>query len=869
MLAERKIKAGDIVRDIRSRMSDADLMEKYQLSAAGLQSLFKQILAGGVMQPFEIYGRAPSYDHAVILENNRDLPRTTVFFHLPIMRKARADVTGRVQDITEQGLRASGIQADEGETVTLVIPAQDVFMVDTVELEAVCRWTRSDETGAPVAGFEISRINRGDLPNLIALLKSLPFEDRESPELEYLHGDEDSTETVDLANVFIEDVSSSGSFSFRGVTQTWFGQLLQALPVLAFLIDQSGKITFANKACGAVSPNYRAVVGRPFGSVFPNDSECAMARSMLAGVFEFRKHVHGQALLEIDDVRVYGRISLRSIRLGETRSVLMLVEDLTAEQERLRLKEDHNERLRIEIADRRRAEEALRESEEKYRTIIENIEEGYFEVDPAGNMVLCNDSLARILGYSREELSGMNNRRYMDRETAPRVFRFFNEVYRTGVASDSFEFELIRKDGSRRSVETSVSLVRNAEGEAVGFRGICRDITEQKRAEQERLRMEKLESLGILAGGIAHDFNNILAAILGNISLARMYWNSEDKLKERLTEAEKACSRAQGLTQQLLTFSRGGAPVKKLVNVGRLIEECCSFALRGSNVRCEFQFDRDLAPVEIDEGQIAQVINNLVINGAQAMPAGGVIRVSGINVTVRPDEPGPGPGPAPPGRYIRISLTDHGAGIPKEIQSKIFDPYFTTKVGGSGLGLATSFSIVTNHDGAITVESEESSGSTFHIYLPASGAEIDDLDETEEVLFTGKGRILIMDDEEQIRSLAAETLRYLGYKAVAVKDGADAIDAYHKARESGEPFDAVLLDLTVPGGMGGKETVRQLLEIDPKVQAVVSSGFSNDPVMADYRRYGFVDVVTKPYTVHDLSEVLARVISGADIEDHT
>ncbi len=513
-----------------------------------------------------------------------------------------------------------------------------------------------------------------------------------------------------------------------------------------------------------------------------------------------------------------------------------------------------------DITGRKQAEAALRESEEKYRTIIENIEEAYYEVDPAGNFTFLNDAAVETLGYAREELLGHNYEQILNTESGAQISEVFAEVSKTERSVKAHRWKFVTKDGTEKDLELSVSLIRDSADEPSGFRGICRDVTERKRAEEELLKMEKLESIGILAGGIAHDFNNILTAIQGNISLAKMFANPKDKIYQRLEEAEKAGMRARDLTQQLLTFSRGGAPVKKTISIANVVRDSCDFALRGSNVKCDLKLLSDVWPVEADEGQIGQVISNLVINADQAMPQGGHILVDAENITIPEDSMVP----LSDGRYVKVSVRDTGFGIPEEYLPKIFDPYFTTKQKGSGLGLATSYAIVTNHNGLMTVESELGSGTTFHVYLPASEKEQESQLKSGPAPVRGKGRILIMDDDQLIRELAREALSALGYEVILANDGDEAIDLYKRAKNSSESFDVVIMDLTVPGGVGGQEAVEALRRFDPGVKAIVSSGYSNDPIMADYKKFGFSGVVSKPYTVNELSETIQRVITGGE-----
>jgi len=381
-------------------------------------------------------------------------------------------------------------------------------------------------------------------------------------------------------------------------------------------------------------------------------------------------------------------------------------------------------------------------------------------------------------------------------------------------------------------------------------------IAEKQRIEEELFRTRHLESLGILAGGIAHDFNNLLTAIMGNTSLAKMFTEPDTKIYARLEEVEKASLRARDLTQQLLTFSKGGAPIKKVTSIADIICDSSRFALRGSHARCKFNIMEDLWPVEVDEGQISQVISNLAINADQAMPEGGVVEIRAENVTLLKGQVVT----LEPGRYIRLSITDSGIGIPKDHLNKIFTPYFTTKQRGSGLGLATSYSIINKHGGLIIVESEIGHGTTFSIYLPASGKDIPEKEIKSMTTITGSGKILVMDDEEFIRNTAGEMLATVGYTVGYADDGAQAIDLYLRARESGEPYDLIIMDLTIPGGMGGVEAIQKLLEIAPDAKAIVSSGYANGPIMADFKEYGFKGVIAKPYRTDELCKVVQNVI---------
>ncbi|WP_456430783.1 PAS domain S-box protein [Thermosulfuriphilus sp.] len=378
----------------------------------------------------------------------------------------------------------------------------------------------------------------------------------------------------------------------------------------------------------------------------------------------------------------------------------------------------------------------------------------------------------------------------------------------------------------------------------------------RERVEQELLKMEKLKSLELLAGGIAHDFNNILTAILGNVSLAKLL-DKEGRVAQILDQLEKASLQARNLTQQLLTFAKGSIPVKRKEDIGRLLVETVEFSLSGSNVKAHYDLAPDLWVAEVDQAQISQVIQNLVVNAKQAMPEGGIIEIEArnIRITSRDDLP------LPPGPYVRLSIRDQGVGIPEGLLDKIFDPYFTTKQEGSGLGLAIVHSIVSKHGGWIDVVSSLGQGSTFVVYLPALEERIRHRAEGEGPVFRGEGRVLVMDDEEIVRKTLGTMLKTLGYEVAFAKDGQEAVEMYEAALKGGTAFDLVIMDLTVRGGMGGKEALKALLKIDPEVKAVVSSGYSDDPVMANFREFGFLDVVAKPYRMKDLIEVLRRISS--------
>jgi len=508
-----------------------------------------------------------------------------------------------------------------------------------------------------------------------------------------------------------------------------------------------------------------------------------------------------------------------------------------------------------DITERQRLAEALRDNEQFLTDIFNGIQDGLCILDQYLNILRVNPALEQM--RSPQPMVGRKCYEVLYGRSAPCDGCPSLQTFLTGKARRKIITEH-RDDGPDRYVEIyAFPLLERTSGQVRAVIKFMRDVTEQRHAEAELLRFSKLESVATLAGGIAHDFNNILTAIMGNISLAMMDQPESGSGRERLTAAEKACSQAQGLARQLLTFATGGAPIKELLSLEKFIRETVSFAASGSQARCEFSFPDNLWAVEADPNQISQVFQNLVINAIQAMPAGGIITLQGENLEV-------GEGselPLEAGRYVKITIRDQGIGIPADFLLKIFDPYFTTKQAGSGLGLATVYSIVNKHRGHITVKSKLGEGTTFNIYLPArEGVTIPRTEADREVL-SGRGKILVMDDEELVRDVLKVMLSRLGYQVTLAKDGEAAIELFTAAQDAGEDFAAVILDLTVSGGMGGKAAIQQLLKLDPRVNAIVSSGYSDDPVMADFEKYGFSDVITKPYRIAELSRVLERVLN--------
>ncbi len=535
-----------------------------------------------------------------------------------------------------------------------------------------------------------------------------------------------------------------------------------------------------------------------------------------------------------DGSLVYVDISTMMIDIGGKAARLALCKDITEE---IKTKEN------------------LLESEAQYRMLVENADASIM-IAQDDKIKYANPISEEVFGYTFKELLKLSFSELIHTDDREVVVEHYHRRL-SGEEIHPESFRMLDSEGKVKWVFLTAAKIE-WQGEPATL-NILRDVSEHKSMEAELHRAQKLESTGILAGGIAHDFNNLLTGIMGNISLAKTLAGDDEKLLGRLAEADKACNRARDLTKQLLTFSKGGSPVVGPESIDGILKDSVDFALSGSNVKPHFNIPQNLWLGEVDPGQIGQVIQNIVINAIQAQPDGGVIEISAENFRAE-EESGL---PLEDGNYIKLTFKDTGIGIPPEYIESIFDPYFTTKDEGSGLGLATVYSIVKNHGGQITVFSVVGKGTEFEIYLPASDTEVQfafsDLEEV--VLQKGHGKVLIMDDEEIIRDIARGMLEHLGYKVETANDGAEAIEKYGNTLNS-EPFDVVILDLTIPGGLGGKEALDRMKELNPDIKAVVSSGYSNDPIMADFEAYGFTDVVAKPYSIDELKVVMNRLLES-------
>lgn len=509
-------------------------------------------------------------------------------------------------------------------------------------------------------------------------------------------------------------------------------------------------------------------------------------------------------------------------------------------------------------------EQALLDERERLTVTLRSIGDGVIAADKDGQVQLLNKAAETMTGWCQEEALGRSISEVfclVDGITGETCGDCIQKVLDTGQVIDLAEHTiLVSRDGTRRSIADSGSPIRDRDSKVIGVVLVFRDVTELQQMEQDRLKIKKLESLGTLAGGIAHDFNNILAAILGNINLAVLKGALDEQTKQYLDAAEKASIRAKGLTTQLLTFAKGGAPVKESAALGDLVRESAQFVLHGSNVDCAYEIPEDLWSVHVDKGQISRVIQNLVINADHAMPMGGTITISCANCS---DSEVKTEFPHTSDHFVRMSISDSGIGIPANVLDRIFDPYFSTKQHGSGLGLSICHSIITRHGGGITVKSIPGVGTTFTLYLPASTEKVTKAETKKTVpKMLGKARILVMDDEAIVQDIARDMLRTLGHEVLLASNGEEAISIFRQNYESGQALDLIIMDLTIPGGMGGQEAVQKILAIDPTARIIVSSGYSNDPVMANFQKYGFVGAIVKPYTLDEMAQEVAEILSG-------
>ncbi len=496
-----------------------------------------------------------------------------------------------------------------------------------------------------------------------------------------------------------------------------------------------------------------------------------------------------------------------------------------------------------------------KQAENKYRHLFNSLGDAIFVHDMNGQILDVNDYACQRYGYSYEKFKTMQVKDIDTPEESELIEKRFEKLFKNG----QITFETIHLDSHQRQIPVEATAkLGEYEGQQVVL-VIGHDITKRKAMAEDLLKAKKLESMGILAGGIAHDFNNILAGILGNVELAGIYLDPTHKAHPLLENAKKASIRAKDLTQQLLTFASGGDPVKQTLSIGKIITDSADFVLHGSSVICNYNIPQDLWKGNIDGGQISRVIQNIIINARHAMPDGGIVEVCCENIIDINKEVTSLDG----GKYIKITITDSGLGIPTRCIDRVFDPFFSTKHTGSGLGLAICHSIVSKHSGKISVQSEVNKGTVFTIYLPAiMETDYQETAPTKQGIVKSENKVtvLVMDDESLVRETLRQMLKHLGHGVILAKNGHEAIKLYSEYYKSGQSIDVIILDLSIPGGMGGKDTIQEILKVNSDAKVVVASGYSNDPVMAHYSEYGFKASIAKPFQLEELNKVINTVL---------
>ncbi|MCD4707563.1 MAG: GAF domain-containing protein [Candidatus Sabulitectum sp.] len=578
------------------------------------------------------------------------------------------------------------------------------------------------------------------------------------------------------------------------------------------------------------------------------------SRSELTVPVSIEGRVIGVLDVQSDDVNAFDEQDAHIIRLMADQAAIAI--------ENARL----FERAAKELSERETAEKALEAEKEMLAVTLRSIGDAVITTDTGGKIIMMNRVAEELTGWLQNKAAGKKLAEVfniIDESTKELCRDPVDEILESMDTVSYFSHTiLVEKSGLERSIAYSCAPITDQKTKLVGAVVVFHDVTEERKTEEELRKAARLESIGILAGGLAHDFNNMLSAILGNISLAKMSLEPEGDVYRILTKSENASMRARDLTQQLLTFSKGGAPVRETTSIDDLIRETVNFALGGSKSRGKITTSEDLWAADVDKGQISEVISNLIINADQAMPEGGVITVTAENKVVGQYEiPS-----LPEGRYVSISVSDSGIGIPANQLEKIFDPYYTTKQKGSGLGLSIVYSILRKHDGCITVDSEVATGTEFRVYIPASNSNASAETDPRQAIHFGAGSVLVMDDDKMVCDVAGEMLQYLGYSVDFAENGEEALRKYREAMESEKPFDVVIMDLTIPGGMGGRKAVVLLLNMDPGAKAIVSSGYSEDTVMGRYKQFGFSGCIKKPYCVTELGKVIHDIMNGSGVQ---
>lgn len=621
--------------------------------------------------------------------------------------------------------------------------------------------------------------------------------------------------------------------------------ILDTVGALIIVMDAKGQIVRFNRACEELTGySFSEVYGRPFWDFLIPPDQVDSVRSVFCKLAagSFPNH-HENDWLHRSGARRWIAWSNTCIvdDNGEVQYVIGTGIDMT---------------------ERRQTERALAAEKERLTVTLHSIGEGVITTDEQGRVTLLNSVAERLTGWASADALGLAAEQVFDVIDEGTRDPLLSPVRKVLASGETQQLQnhtiLIARDGQEYIIHDCAAPIRDASGAIRGTVLVFRDTTYRTQLEAEYIRSQKLESLGMLAKGIAHDFNNLLTVISGNLELARAELPIVNAATGRLGDAEAAVQRARHLAAQLSTLAQGGAPMRKPMNLKPVIEQAARLALTGSAVSCEFDIAEDLWAVDADDGQISQVVGNLVLNADQSMGGRGAIVIAARNCpSGTPDGT-----PLPPGRYVEVSVQDGGPGIPADVLPKIFEPFFSTKRRGRGLGLTSCDLIIRKHDGYLRAQSMSGQGATFTFYLAASARKVTDAPAAKPEVRRGSGRVLLLDDDAAVREVSADIMRFLGYQVDCTDNGDDTIRKYADALLSGKPYRIVILDLTIPGGMGGLETLRILRDVDPDVRAVVTSGYTNDPILVDFRQYGFSGAVVKPFEVSDLAEALARSLEN-------
>ncbi len=887
MSLKRTIPPNEFVEALRSGASNEELMVRYELSEEEFADLLDESTEQGLVTRSEIEARRS--DHEAVPWPSPDktgLTRQAISFPVPIHERDAPAGEGRVLDIAERGLRVGGLEVEVADTKDFVIPADELVMIEPIEFRAVCRWTSEAEYGSPEAGFEVLEVSRGSFDEVRLLVQSMATDFHRWPEAEGPRFDEEGTQSVDLAKLFTEDVTNSGSFSFSGIDHTWFGKLLQALPIPAMLIDKSFHIARANQSCGRISMKYAQIVGRPFATLIANASVAKEVQEQLQRVFKTRRPESNQAVLEIDGSRMWGRILLRSIRVGETRFILLLVEDLTVEKHQLVLKQRHekaimeeraaleqrvkertaqlvekNERLLKEIDQRTRAEEALRHSEARYRLLVANSPLGIVSCDTEGQVAEANAKALKILGSgaSGEGLGNLlSNPSFVESGMADAVRKCL-ELGESIVG----EYPYLREKDRQIYVNLHVTPIYDDNGEFSGVQAVLEDVSDHKRAEGRLLRYERLKALVEMAGGVSQHFRQSLQVVAAGVQMAllaleaRNFSELKPLLKQILEGTHQASQTVSGLQRFASVRSASALWTKRRFDLSDAVKEGLEKTRlwRKSNPEyegVEYRWDVDLATgcfLEGEEDEIIEAIVNLLKNAVEAMPRGGVIRVRTSLER---------------GKAV-LRVQDQGMGIAKKDLAKLGDPFWTTKTAHAGMGLAISFGTVRSHKGTITVTSERQKGTTFIVGFPHAATAQAAEQEQKRIKGPVLSVLLTGSDEKALRKIADE-MREIGQNVLLCGSAEDCLETFRRTR-----VDAVVCDTALTGATGWELTksMFQMCERDGrhKPAFVLMTGVEDSLSQDAFLAYPHVNrLIEKPVNGARLVQIINKELK--DIVTH-